>query len=144
MKNFFSIVLLAFFVSGCSAQSKIEKVWNKVEAINQAVFVNKDSAALAGLLSEKVTYGHSGGNIEDKHEMIKGAVTNAEVYNNLTSKKISAITAGNTIVVRYSLHASAVKNGNTNPLNLGIIQVWGKEKGDWKLFARQAVKLNPK
>lgn len=144
MKILLNVFLLAVFVSGCTAQSKIEKVWSKVDAINEAVFINKDSAALSRLLSAQVTYGHSGGNIENKHQMISGAIHNTEVYKNLTSKRLGATATGKTVIVRYSLHADAIKNGNTNPLNLGILQVWGKESGDWKLFARQAVKLNAK
>lgn len=141
--------LVFFLVSGFAltgfGQSKSdEEVWARVDAINKAIFEVKDSVALADLVAEGVTYGHSTGLIEDKPTMIHGVMINPEVYKNLTFEKISIGHAGETVICRYFLRAEVDKNGVASQLNLGVMQVWAKYKGKWRLFARQAVKVTPK
>lgn len=140
----FLFLLLLTTASFGQANDKNNVVWERALALNKAIFETKDSAAIQDLVAANVTYGHSGGNIEDKPVMIRGAVSNVEVYNNISVEKLSVGNAGNTVIVRYILRAEGVKNGVTNPLNLSILQVWAKDKGKWVLFARQAVKINPK
>jgi hypothetical protein len=48
-------------------------------------------------------------------------------------------------IVRQNFRATSVDaQGVGTPLDLGILQVWKKEHGKWKLMARQAVKIPPK
>ena len=62
-KIFFSL-MLSVVMSVSLAQSPTElKVWKNVEALNKAIFVDKDSSALEVLVNSDVTYGHSGGNV---------------------------------------------------------------------------------
>jgi len=145
MKKFLSILLLAFLSSTTFCQSgKETEVWAKVEALNKAVFETKDSAAIQALVSETVTYGHSTGVLENKPVMLHNAVVNTQVYKNLSVEKLGTSTAGETVIVRYILRADVLKDGATSPLNIGILQVWAKDRGKWRLFARQAVKVDPK
>lgn len=145
MKKLLFFLLVAFFASPAFCQSgKEAEVWAKVDALNKAVFETKDSAAIQDLVAASVTYGHSTGDVENKPVMLHNAVINTQVYNNLTSEKLVAINAGEAVIVRYILRASVVKDGVTSPLNLGVLQVWAKDGGKWRLFARQAVKVNPK
>lgn len=140
------VLLLACFVSSFAfSQSKEDKVWARVDALNKAVFGTKDSIAMKDLVSTKLTYGHSGGNLEDMKTMVTNAATSKTTYRNLTTEKISLIWADDAAIVRYILRAGSVdEKGVETPLNIGIMQVWAKEHGSWKLFARQAVKVNPK
>lgn len=145
MKQFLIILLITLFTSSAFGQSgKEAEVWTRVDALNKAVFETKDSAAIQDLVAEAVTYGHSTGDIENKPLMLHNAVHNTQVYRNLSVEKLGVSTAGETVIVRYILRADVIKNGNTSPLNLGILQVWARNKGKWRLFARQAVKVNPK
>ena len=71
MKHFLSIGLFLLIVTATLAQSANDnQVWSRVEALSKAVFETKDSIALLDLVSSKVTYGHSNGNIEDKAVMV--------------------------------------------------------------------------
>ncbi len=145
MKKVLFILLIAFFASSSFCQSgKEAEVWARVDALNKAVFETKDSAAIEDLVSKAVTYGHSTGDVENKPVMLHNAVVNAQVYNNLLVERSGTTNAGETVIVRYILRADVVKEGNTSPLNIGILQVWAKDGGKWRLFARQAVKVNPK
>jgi Domain of unknown function (DUF4440) len=145
MKKIISISLFFFISMVLFAQSSNDaQVWSRVEALTKAIFETKDSAALQGLVSAKVTYGHSGGAIEDKPTMIQKAVASKTTYKNREFEKISIDIDGNTAVIRHNFRATSVENGTETPLNLSILQVWKKEKGQWRIWARQAVKILPK
>jgi len=103
MKKIFAVLLSCFFATCAFSQSASEsEIWARVEALNKAVFQTKDSAAITELLADGVTYGHSTGLVEDKPTMIRNAVSNEEVYTNLTSERLNTVSAGNTVVVRYN------------------------------------------
>ena len=146
MKRLYTFLFLIFITITAFSQSRADndKVWQKALDLNKAIFETKDSAAIQNLVAATVTYGHSGGNLEDKTTMLHNAVANTEVYKNISIEKLHVGNAGNSVIVRYILRADAIKNGNTNQLNISILQVWAKDKGNWQLYARQAVKVAPK
>ena len=141
-----AIVLILFLVASAFsfAQTKEETVWAKAEALTKAIFETKDSITLKSLVSDKVTYGHSSGAMEDKATMITKASTNKTEYKNRQFEKISIDVNDNTAVVRHNFRAISIADGKESPLDLGILQVWKKEGGRWKLWARQAVKISSK
>ncbi|MGB8193824.1 MAG: nuclear transport factor 2 family protein, partial [Chitinophagaceae bacterium] len=146
MKKLLLVLLFSGAVCFSFAQPAAEaKVWDRVEALTKAIFEKKDSVALNDLVSNRVTYGHSGGNIEDKPTMIHKAVTSKSTYKNNSFEKISIDIKGEIAVVRHNFRAITVDEaGKETPLDLGILQVWRKEYGKWKIWARQAVKIAPK
>jgi len=131
-----------------SAQPAVEKVvWDRVEALTKAIFEDKDSVALMDLVSERVTYGHSSGVIEDKPTMVNKAVTNKSTYKNRSFERVSIGIDGRAgvAIVRHNFRATSVDEaGKEAPLDLGILQVWKKENGKWKIWARQAVRIPAK
>jgi hypothetical protein len=140
------ITLFVFCSFSVFAQSKTEQqIWKNVEALNTAIFVNKDSVALDKLLRADVSYSHSGGNIETKAVMIAHAVKNVTTYRNVGMDKISIQVLKSTAIVRHQFNAiQKDKDGMESELHLGVLQVWINEKGEWKLIARQSVKVNNK
>lgn len=144
MKKLFSIVLLFVSVS-VLAQSTEEKVWNRVEALTKAVFETKDSVALDDLVNKYLTYAHSSGVVEDRPTMIHAAITSPTKYKNLSLERVSINIDKKTAVLRHNLRAISVDDkGAESPLNLGILQVWKKTGGKWRIWARQAVRIPPK
>jgi hypothetical protein len=50
-----------------------------------------------------------------------------------------------TVVLRHNFRATSIDDkGVESPLNLGILQVWKKENGKWRIWARQAVRIPAK
>ena len=143
MKKIITFLLLVSIAFAANAQTATEKIiTEKVQALNKAIFIDKDSIALNNLLAEQITYGHSGGKVETRAEMIRGAVGNKSVYANVATNSITALSSGKTMVARHVITATETAgDGKVSPLKLGVLQVWVKEKRDWKLLARQAVKL---
>ncbi|MGG9971450.1 nuclear transport factor 2 family protein [Ferruginibacter sp. SUN002] len=136
-------IAMMLFTSTIFAQTPAveAKVWKNVEALNKAIFVNKDSVALAELVAADVTYGHSGGNVEDKKTMITKALANVSTYKDVKTEKVSIKVVGNTAVVRHILSATENKEGKESLLKLNVLQVWQKLYGKWKIIARQSVKV---
>ncbi len=146
MKKTIALLAICIFSMPAFAQSGNEaKVWARVDALQNAVFGTKDSTVIAELVGEKLSYGHSGGNIEDKAKMVHNAAVSPTVYKNPTIERISLdFINKKTAIARYIFRATSVEKGVESPLNLSLLQVWAKEGGKWRLQARQAVRVNPK
>ena len=145
MKKIFiaSFVLLHFNLVSM-AQTKGEKaVADAVEQLRTAM-INADKAALEKLADEKLSYGHSSGAIDDKKIFVEKIVTGASdfVTIDLTEQTISI--SGNVAVVRHTLTANTNDAGKgPGSVNLKVMLVWQKQKKNWVLLARQAIRLTP-
>ena len=146
MKKALFALLLSVIVATAGAQTQVQlKVWERCEALTKAIFESKDSVALMDLVSKNVTYGHSGGNVEDKPTMVHKAVTSKTTYKNRSFERISIDVQDNTAILRHNFRATSVDEaGKETPLDLGILQVWKKENGKWRIWGRQAVRIPPK
>ena len=124
------------------AQSREEQVLQNVKLLNSTIFGSKDSAVINGLLAKTLSYGHSGGSIENRETALRNASKIGNVYSKLEARDFSVELADkNVAVVRFVTSFVQTTKGNDMPLTLHMLQVWVKEKGTWKLTARQAVKL---
>jgi ketosteroid isomerase-like protein len=143
MNKIFSFVLLLnAFTAG--AQNKNEKtVIDRTYLLSHTVFGTKDSLTLEDLFAKPATYGHSRGNVQTRGEAITGISHNQSTYADTAVSNISVIFADDDVaIVRHSFKATEnAKDGKVTQLNLGLMLVWVKEKGKWKLFGRQAVPL---
>jgi len=137
------LLLLAFAAIKSFGQTDEQKVLDRVNQLNTAIFINRDSVALEGLMADKVTYGHSSAKIENRSEMIAGAIHSPSTFKNFMMDSATVFFEGKNIaVVRHVLKATSVDmQGKESPLHLNVLQVWVMQKNQWKLMARQAVKL---
>ncbi len=143
MKKILAFVVSLMLVLAVNAQNGDDlAIAAKVETLNKAIFVNKDIAALETLLAIEITYGHSGGKVETRTEMIKGVMDDTKTYSDVKTEVGTILFSGKSVVVRHIISATQKeKDGKVSPLKLQVMQVWVKEKKAWKLLARQAVKL---
>ena len=125
------------------AQSKEEvTLLANARAVSTTVFGTKDSATLERLFSDKLSYGHSGGKIENKTEAVHNITHNPSIYTEVNLGATSIWINGSSAVTRYTMTATeTTKDGKVNALKLHIVLFWAKEKKEWKLLARQAVKI---
>jgi ketosteroid isomerase-like protein len=131
---FSSVVLL-------HAQTKKETgVANAVEQLRKAM-VDGDSVMLDKLVCSQLSYGHSGGHIDDKKEFMHKLTSGGSdfVIIELTEQTITV--SKNVAVVRHILNAATNDGGKPGTVHLAVLLVWQKLHGDWKLLARQAVKM---
>ena len=142
MKKNLSIffVLLAFNAS-IYAQSKAEKaVALAVENLRQAM-VSGDKTALTNIAMAELTYGHSGGKVENKAEFVEAIATGKSDFVKIDLSEQTISVVGKTAIVRHKLFAETNDAGKgPGTVKLAILTVWQKQSGQWKLLARQAVK----
>lgn len=123
------------------AQSDEEaKVGVAVETFRKAV-VDADKATLEKILDEGLTYGHSGGSLESKAHLIETLMNGDSDFKTMDLTEQTIKIFGKTAVVRHKLYAETNNRGVAGTVKLGILLVFQKTKNDWKLIARQAVKI---
>jgi hypothetical protein len=128
-------VLVSFVTYGQEAD-----VAKAVETLKQAL-IDGNKEALEKITHDNLTYGHSSGQIEDKAAFVNALVIGKSDFKSITlSDQVIKIT-GNVATVRHKLSGENVLNGTASTLNLSVLLVFIKEKGEWKLLARQAVKI---
>ncbi|MBN8688840.1 MAG: nuclear transport factor 2 family protein [Chitinophagales bacterium] len=134
----FGFLLLAGTVSG---QSKKEKqVADATEQLRKAM-VDADKSGLEKLASDQLSYGHSGGHVEGKAEFVDKIVSGKSDFVSIELTDQTIAISGKTAVVRHSLAAKTNDGGKPGEVHLKILLIWQKEGSQWKLLARQAVKI---
>jgi len=111
-----------------------------VEELSQAM-LKADKAKLEELLSDKLSYGHSGGVIENKAQFIDVVAGKKTIYKGIKVSEPSTSVVGDNAIVRHKLVVEFETDGKPGTSNIGALQVWHKEGGRWKLLARQAFRL---
>ena len=123
-------------------QSKEEKeVVAAIEFLRKAM-LDGDKASLDKIAAPELTYGHSNGHIEDKAAFIEALVSgkNDFVTIDLSEQTVKLI-GKDLALVRHKLKADTNNGGTPGTANIGILLVFQKQQGQWKLLARQAFKL---
>ncbi len=111
-----------------------------VEAFRNAM-LKADRAQFEALTADQLSYGHSAGRVEDKTQFIKAATSGQSRWKFITLTDQTIQMVGNTAIVRHTLTGETERDGKTNPVKIGVLMVWHKQNGAWKLLARQAVRL---
>ena len=140
MKKILFVAFFSFVLVITHAQSKQEiAVANATEQLRKAM-VDADKAQLENLVSDKLSYGHSGGHIDDKKEFLEKLVGGSSDFVSIELKDQVVSISGKTAIVRHKLDAKTNDGGKPGEVHLLVLLVWQKQGGRWKLLARQAVK----
>ena len=140
-KIVFSLLLITIISVITNAQSKQEKaVMVAVEQLRKGM-IDADKAILEKLVTDKLSYGHSGGHIDDKKEFVEKIVSGKSDFVSIDLSEQTVSVSGTTAVVRHILKAKTNDGGKPADVHLRVLLIWQKQGGHWKLLARQAVKL---
>lgn len=141
---FASASLLASLISPplLAADSEVDAVDKKVAALRLAM-IDADGKALKALSSPMLSYGHSGGHIENQAEFIEKIASGKSDFVTMDLSEQTISISGDTALVRHILNADIKDGGVANTIKLGVLLVWQKQQGEWKLLARQAFKFPP-
>lgn len=107
--------------------------------------ISGDKATLESLIVPELTYGHSSGHIDDVKEFVEKLVSKKSDFLMIETSNQTVQIVGNTAIVRHHFYATTADLGKApGDVTLDILLVWTKVKKDWKLLARQAVKVEKK
>lgn len=143
MKKIFTytIIFITLFNAGAIAQSRDEaQVAAAVESLRKAM-VDGDKAGLDKLTAEGLSYGHSSGLVQNKQEYIDAIVSGKNDFSSIELTDQTIKLSGPAAVVRHVFTASLTDNGKPATAKIAVLQVWQKDHKQWKLLARQAVKI---
>lgn len=140
MKYFLLVFILLSANTLVSAQEKEEvTLGGRLEEFRKALIAG-DAGSLEKLVSDKLSYGHSSGLVEDKATFIKNATSKQVVFTRIDVSNQQLSISGDVGIVRMAALLFIEENGKPNQLNLLTMMVWQKQKGKWMLLARQAVR----
>ncbi|MGJ7602870.1 nuclear transport factor 2 family protein [Variovorax sp. LT1R20] len=106
--------------------------------------VDPTAAALGALVADDLSYGHSGGKVDTKASFISDLLDGKSDFVTITiTEQTIKVVDANTAIVRHTLAADTNDSGKPGKVALKILGVWQKQGGNWKLLARQAVRVNP-
>nr|WP_314492694.1 nuclear transport factor 2 family protein [uncultured Chryseobacterium sp.] len=141
------IVVMSFLVAiAVFGQKKndIQSVSDAAEKLRSAM-ISGEKSALESLIVPELTYGHSGGHIDDAAEFVEKLVSKKSDFVTIDISNQNIQIVGNTAIVRHHFYATTADQGKApGDVTLDILLVWTKVKKDWKLLARQAVKSEKK
>ena len=111
-----------------------------VEELRTAWF-KQDKAKLEALTAEQLSYSHSDARLEDKAKYINGTMTRKATFKSLEWPELTVQIVGNNAVVRHLWVSESELDGKVTNIKIGVMQVWQKQDGRWKLLARASWRL---
>ena len=141
MKKVTLLLLLISFTMSLQAQTSSEgKLLASVEKLRLGM-ISGNKADLESVTSKDLSYGHSGGKVEDYAAFIETFASKKSDFVTAEFNKQTVKISGKIGLVRHQLDAKTNDGGKPGEIHLGVLLVWKKEGRDWKLLGRQAYKL---
>jgi ketosteroid isomerase-like protein len=123
------------------SQTKDERNAEAAVAFLVRALESSNKADLESIASEELSYGHSNGLIEDKKAFVEALTNGSSDFENIKISNQTIKVTGNLALVRHRLDAGTLNKGVKGEIHLNILLVFRKEKGEWKLLARQAARV---
>lgn len=140
MKKIICILFSTLLLSAAPTGSKAEKdVLAAMDAYKEAM-IHKDGPTLEKLLSNDLTYTHSGGQLETKADVIKSITSGKTIVEQMDFSDTSVRLYGNIALVKCKVD---LYHSKTNIVHMNVLHVWMKGPQGWQMVARQATRLIP-
>ena len=111
-----------------------------VEKLRVAM-ISADRSQLEALTAPQLSYGHSAGVVESRTQFLDVVAGKRTVYKTITLSDQSLTMAGDNAIVRHVFSTDFESDGKPNSSRVGVMQVWHKQGGQWRLLARQAFRI---
>lgn len=131
---------LLLFGLSYAQSSGVEPVRAATHTLNEAL-LGADTAKLRVLLHDSVSYGHSNGWVERKHDMLRNLASAKLRYHKVAQEITQVTSLGDMSLVRSQGLFVVSLDGQEIALKLHVLQIWMRELGKWRLVARQSTKL---
>lgn len=133
---------LFFFVGFSQTYSKKEKALLIQVSKLDSLMENNDSKILE-LFSDDVSFEHSNGWIQNKDDFKKDFESGKVKYQSVKQTELKEFKIKNKFAnVRRIIAVKGLYKNETFEMKLSVLEFWIKQKGIWKLWSRQSVKIN--
>lgn len=143
-KYLFALCLLTLSLTQPALASKtdtkaVQQVEARVEQLRNAM-INADAEKLTELTATELNYGHSGGHVEGQVAFVEKIVSGKSDFVTIELRDQTIQIVKDIAIVRHTLIGTTNDNGKASDVNIGVMLIWQKQHGTWKLLARQAFK----
>ena len=144
LNRLLAIVLFAL-VAGCSTvpgaggAAELDAVASAAERLRLAM-IDPTREALAALVDDNLSYGHSGGKVDTKQSYIDDLLAGRSDFVTIVITEQTIKVVGDVAIVRHALSAQTNDSGKPGTVSLKVLGIWQKQDGVWRLIARQAVR----
>jgi ketosteroid isomerase-like protein len=107
----------------------------------KAAWLKQDKAKLEAMTLPQLSYSHSDGRIEDQAKFIAGVMGRKATVKSLEFPDMTMQVVGNTAIVRHLWVSQTELEGKVTDTKIGVMEVWQKQDGAWKLLARASHRL---
>jgi ketosteroid isomerase-like protein len=126
------------------AQGGDEAAVKQVVEDMRKAWMGKDKAKLEAMTLPQLTYSHSDGRVEDRAKFIEGAVNRKSTTKSLEFPEMTVAIVGDTAIVRHLWVSESELDGKVTNTRIGVMQVYKKQDGNWKLLARSSFRFPEK
>lgn len=141
----FALCILTLGLAQPTLAAKADKTITQVEArveLLRKAMIDGDAAKLKELSSSELNYGHSGGHVENQAEFIDKIVSGRSDFVTIELKDQQIQIVKDIAIVRHTLVGTTSNLGKPGTVDIGVMLIWQKQRGEWKLLARQAFKTH--
>ena len=131
----------AVFARSALANTEDEAAVKKAVEELKTAYLKQDKAKLEAMTLPQLSYSHSDARIEDKAKFIEGVMGRKATVKSLEFPDMTVQVVGNTAIVRHLWVSQTELDGKVTDTKIGVMQVWQKQDGDWKLLARSSHRL---
>jgi len=131
--------LIGQAVAASADEAEVKKA---AEELRQA-WLKQDKAKLDALTAPQLSYSHSDARLEDKTKFINAVMARKATFKSLEWPDLTVQVVGNNAVVRHLWVSESELDGKVTSTKIGVMQVWQKQNGNWKLLARASWRLPP-
>lgn len=134
-------------LTGCAASAPAASSASSGQSVAAAAeklrvaMIDPTPTALAQLVADDLSYGHSGGRVDTKDSFIGDLIAGKSDFVTIAISDQTIKVVGNTAIVRHTLTADTNDSGKPGKVQIKILGVWQQQGGQWKLLARQAVRV---
>lgn len=139
MKTVVFVIAFLLMATFLFAQDS-NRVAGAMEALRRAM-IEGDRNGLEQYTAKQLSYGHSNGLVESRDKFIESIMSGSSDYLSISFANQTIEVTGKTAVMRHQMAAEIRTTEKTVNLKLGVLLVWVKERGQWKLLARQGFKV---
>ena len=133
---------LFFFVGFSQTYSKKEKALLIQVSKLDSLMENNDSKILE-LFSDDVSFEHSNGWIQNKDDFKKDFESGKVKYQSVKQTELKELKIKNKFAnIRRIIAVKGLYKNETFEMKLSVLEFWIQQKGIWKLWSRQSVKIN--
>ncbi len=138
MTRLFVLILAVTALFAATPDPKAQQAVLAAMEVYRNGMLQKDGNALNKVLSDDLTYTHSGGEFQTKADVIKSVTSGKTVTEKLDFSEMTVRVYGKTALVKGRVD---LQHSPTNIVHMNILHVWVNGPQGWQMVARQATRL---